>query len=140
MKIITILLIAVSISAGTQAKGILEFAYGYHYCNCINADTAGYKSSSNINFVSFNKLFGPDVEVKPNPAKDWVAFNYTLPTNESEGVIKIVDAKGTLANTIVISGKQGQKIWDIRNIKPGVYFYTLNVAEFTKSGKIIIGR
>jgi hypothetical protein len=128
-------------TAEAQAKGILEFAYGYDYCNCLNAtDSTGYKSSGIINPKDLAQVYGLDVNTKPNPAKDWVAFNYTLPTNESEGVIKIVDAKGTLANTIVISGKQGQKIWDIRNIKPGVYFYTLNVAEFTKSGKIIIGR
>lgn len=55
-------------TAGAQAKGILEFAYGHHYCNCIEGDNASYKSSSNINYDAFSKVFGPDIEVKPNPA------------------------------------------------------------------------
>ena len=45
---------------------------------------------------------------------------------------------GKLIETIAISGNQGQRIWDTRNIKQGVYFYTLNVSGFNKSGKIVI--
>lgn len=29
---------------------------------------------------------------------------------------------------------------DTRNIKPGVYFYTLNASEFYRSGKIVISK
>jgi hypothetical protein len=126
--------------AGAQAKGILEYAYGFHYCNCINADTSGFKNSNSFNPNSFNELLGVEITVKPNPAKEWAAFNYTLPDNNSEGVIKISDVSGKLVGTLPINGKQGQKIWDTRKIKSGVYLYTLNVSGLSKSGKIIISK
>ncbi|MBC8486607.1 MAG: T9SS type A sorting domain-containing protein [Bacteroidetes bacterium] len=127
--------------AGSEARGILEFAYGYEYCNCLNvSDTAGYKSSMVFNPNAFEKIYGVEISVEPNPAKEWAAFNYTLPDSETEGAIKISDVSGKLVTTLTISGKQGQKIWDTRKIKSGVYFYTLNVSGFNKSGKIVISK
>ncbi len=125
-------------TAGTQAKGILEFAYGYHYCNCIDADTSGYKSSGSINFDAFNQVFGPKIEVRPNPASEWTSFNYTLPDNEAEGIIKISDVTGKVFETFIVSGQQGQKVWDTRKVKKGVYLYTFTVNGLSKSGKIVI--
>jgi len=86
----------------------------------------------------FTRVYGIEITVKPNPARGWVTFNYTLPDSESEGVIKISNISGKLVTTITITGKQGQKVWDTRKIKSGVYFYTLNISGFNKSGKIII--
>ena len=125
-------------TAGAQAKGILEFAYGYHFCNCISADSSGYKSSNTFNPDAFEKLYGVEISVEPNPVREWAAFNYTLPDNNSEGVIKISDVSGKLIATLPINGKQEQTVWDTRKVKSGVYFYTLNVSGFNKSGKIVI--
>jgi hypothetical protein len=36
--------------------------------------------------------------------------------------------------------KQGQKIWDSRQVNPGVYFYNFNVSGVRKSGKIVISK
>lgn len=127
-------------TAGAQAKGILEYAYGYQFCNCINADSSGYKSSSVFNPNSFEQLLGIEISVEPNPVKDWAAFNFTLPDSKSEGAIQINNAEGKLVETLLISGKQGQIIWDTREIKPGVYFYTLNVSGFNRTGKMIISK
>jgi hypothetical protein len=127
-------------TAGAQAKGILEFAFGYHYCNCINADSSGYKSSSKFNPNSFEQLLGIEITIEPNPVNEWAAFNYKLPETHAEGTIKISDISGKIVEILPISGKQGQKIWDTRKIKPGVYFYTLNVSGFNKSGKIIVSK
>jgi len=127
-------------TAGAQAKGILEFAYGHHYCNCIDADTSGYKSSVSFDPASFEKMFGVEIVVEPNPAKEWVGFNYSLHDDNSESIINISDISGKLVAVLPITGKQGQKIWDTRKIKSGVYFYTLNVSGFNKSGKIVISK
>lgn len=81
-----------------------------------------------------------NLDVYPNPATDWAVFNYTLPDNNAEGEMMISDATGKLVATLPISGKQGQKVWDTRKIKSGVYFYTLNVSGFNKTGKIIISK
>jgi hypothetical protein len=127
-------------TAGAQAKGILEFAYGNHYCNCIEGDNTSYKSSSNINYNAFSKVFGPDIEVKPNPAGEWTTFYYSLPAIDSDGVIKISDVNGRIIESFVVSGTQGQKVWDSRKINNGVYFYTFEVNGLSKSGKIVISK
>jgi len=127
-------------TAGVQARSILEYAYGYNYFNCPNInDTAGYKSS-NFNMEDFTRAYGIEITVKPNPARGWTTFNYQLPDEMSKGVIKIIDVYGKLIETIAISGYQGQKIWNTRSIKTGIYFYTLNVSGFIKSGKIVINK
>lgn len=127
-------------TAGAQAKGILEFAYGYHYCNCIGVDTSDYKNSNAFDPDAFEKLYGIEISVEPNPVREWAAFNYTLPDNNSECVIKISDVSGKQIATLPINRKQGQTVWDTRKVKSGVYFYTLNVSGFRKSGKIVVSK
>ncbi|MBS4062009.1 MAG: T9SS type A sorting domain-containing protein [Bacteroidetes bacterium] len=128
-------------TAGLQAKGILEYAYGHHFCNCLNInDMSGLKRSGSINPDDLAKLHGVEVNAHPNPASQWVAFNYTLPANTYQGEIKIVDAKGAVITSFTVTGTQGQQVWDSRSVTPGVYFYTLSVGEFTKSGKIVINK
>jgi hypothetical protein len=80
------------------------------------------------------------ITVYPNPASQWVAFNYALPANAKQEEIKITDAKGAMITSFTVTGSQGQQIWDTRSLKSGVYFYTLSVGEFTKSGKIVINK
>jgi hypothetical protein len=78
------------------------------------------------------------VTVKPNPAGEWTSFNYKLPVNSSEGLIEITDVSGAVIERITVTGTEGQKVWDTRKIKSGVYFYMLNVSGNSKSGKIVI--
>ena len=129
-----------SATAGTQARGILEHAYDYNYCNCPElSDTAAYKNQG-INWSDFEKLSGIDITAEPNPAREWATFNYTLPGKDSKGVIRITDISGKLIQIINVNGKQGQKIWDTRLINAGVYFYTLQGGGLSKTGKIVISK
>ena len=41
---------------------------------------------------------------------------------------------------IANSAQRGHQVWDSRSVTPGVYFYTLSVGEFTKTGKIVINK
>jgi hypothetical protein len=128
-------------TGGAQARGILESAYAYNFCNCLNvSDTSGYKSSSSFSKDSFNQAFGVEIDVKPNPASDWVSFNYTLPDSELEGLIKISDVNGKIIETFTVTGLQGQKVWDTRKTDSGIYFYTFTVNGISKSGKLVINK
>lgn len=127
--------------ADVISERMLEFAYGHHFCNCLNvSDSVGYKSSGMTNLEDFAKAYGLEIRTEPNPANDWVAFNYTLPYDKSEGTIKIVDTKGTFITSFLVTGTYGQKVWDTRKLNSGVYLYSLSVGEFTRSGKIVINK
>jgi len=77
---------------------------------------------------------------RTNSANNWVAFNYTLPYDKTEVTVKIVDTKGKLVTSFLVTGTYGQKVWDTRKLNSGVYLYTLSVGEFTRSGKIVISK
>ncbi len=68
----------------------------------------------------------------------YVAFDYELPFYTNKGIIKITDITGKILVIIPIVDSIGQKIWDMRNIKSGVYLYILEAGGTTKSGKLII--
>jgi len=122
-----------------MARGILEMQYGHHFCDCLNtAGNEGFKSSQAYNPDAFNKMFGGEIEINPNPAKEWTSIGYTLPDSETEGVIKISDVNGNTIQTFTVTGTQGSKVWDTRKVKSGVYFYTFAVNGCVKTGKIII--
>ena len=47
---------------------------------------------------------------------------------------------GKVIENYTVEGQQGQKIWDTRRIKSGVYFYTFTANGISKSGKIVISK
>lgn len=123
--------------AGTQARSILEFAYGYSYIDC--APVAGSTKSSKINSQNqINTLFEPQISVYPNPSISWVAFNYNIPDGIKNSSIKIYDIKGQQIQEFNISNTKGEIIWDTRGITPGVYSYNLKTSLSSKAGKITI--
>lgn len=127
--------------SGSQAKSILEAVYNEYYVDCPEVDgAAGYKSSNMMNPGALGKAYGLNISVKPNPAKQWAAFDYTLPGSETIATITITNVTGSTVEILELTGQQGQKLWDTRSIKSGVYIYTLKVGGFSQSGKIIISK
>ena len=88
--------------------------------------------------VEENDLSGFFITAHPNPASQRTAFNYVLPESENEAAITITDLAGKTIEVLKVSRQQGQKPWDTRQIKGGVYFYTLKAKGFSKTGKLII--
>jgi hypothetical protein len=127
--------------AGAQAKSILEGVYDNNYVDCPEADgAAGYKQSRIIISDALAKAHGLSISVKPNPANNWAAFDFTLPGDATEATLTIANSMGTTVEILQLTGQQGQKIWDTRKVNPGVYIYTLTVSSFSQSGKIVINK
>ena len=126
-------------SAQNMAKNILSYAYNYHFCDCMHTNDSTFFKNNNISIGNaFNDAFGLKISVAPNPANTWVAFDFQLPFNVTEGVIKITDIAGKLMETIPVASPIGQKAWDVRHIQSGVYLFILESGGYSKSGKLII--
>jgi hypothetical protein len=80
------------------------------------------------------------VTVKPNPATDWVAFDYSMNDDNAAAHIKITDVAGKPVTIIPVTDRQGQKIWDTRKVSPGIYFYNFSALGVKKSGKIVVSK
>jgi hypothetical protein len=89
---------------------------------------------------ALNQAYGLDITVNPNPASQWASFSYSLPAGQNAAVIYITDVSGKNIINLPVSGRQGQKTWDTRDVDAGVYIYTLKAAGMSKSGKIIISK
>ena len=124
-------------TAKAAARGILEFAYGYHYCDCLPDNSSGLKSTD-IAFDKPEQDNGLAIEAKPNPADDWVAFNYKIPSYTDEAVLRITDIEGREIVKFRFDTERGQQLWDVRKVKSGIYLYTLEAGSYIKSGKLIV--
>jgi len=115
-----------------------NLAYGYHFCNCLNiSDNQGLKSTA-VNPELLNQALGVSCTADPNPAREWTAFDYTLPETAGKGTIRISDATGRVVKVVEVVGTQGQYVWDTREVKPGVYFYTFVVNGSGTTSKLVI--
>ena len=130
--------------AGAQAQSILNFGYGYSYFMFPNLPTNPNMKQSNINEdnnsewvkTQYERNF---IEAYPNPASTWVTFDYSLPYLSTNVKIKIVDISGKPIKTIDLQSQFGQVTWDTRNIKSGLYIYSLFINNIkTEQRKLII--
>jgi len=125
-------------SAKTSARGMLEFAYAYDYCNCPDLPENIQLKSATIDMGDMARAKGLVITAEPNPANTWVAFDYTLPLLETEGTIEINDNLGRTIQTLNLAQQQGQYVLDTRNYKAGIYYYTLKCNTLQQSGKLIV--
>ncbi len=87
-------------------------------------------------FVSSNHipLLEYSVKTYPNPAHDYVVFEFKKPL--SSGNITINDITGRLVANVALTG--GKTVWETKGVKPGVYLYQLTGSGYFTNGKILI--
>jgi len=139
-KAIFILSLATGFTASAQARGILESFYGADFNDCKSLDGEESYKNTIVNPNLLGEAYGLSISVKPNPASEWAAIDYTLPHQESVAVLEITDANDKSIETMNLSGNQGQKLWDIRNMPSGSYIIAIRVAGFSKSVKLIVSK
>lgn len=125
-------------NAGSIAQGILEFGYGYNYCDCLPQNDSSVWKNSSVFPVNYRNDRGMIIEAAPNPARNWVVFNYSLPANSNEAILEIRDVRGNQVALFEIKQGTEQMVWDIRQMKPGLYIYTLISYGRNESGKLVI--
>ena len=127
-------------TAGAEARAMLEYAFGYNYCDCPSiGDSSAFKSRG-VSLNTFKQLEGISITAEPNPARTWAVMKYSISGDDSKGLIRINDISGKNIQIFNVQKAKGQIVWDTRSIKPGVYFYTFETRGMTKSGKIVISK
>jgi len=120
------------------ARGVLSTYYGETYDECFSIpEIAAYKKGQLTPEVSA-QIYGMKIEVNPNPATNWAAFDYRLPDFESAGLFEIADIAGHVVLSIELHDAQGQYLLDTRTFACGMYFYTLTSGKARKTGKLTI--
>ncbi|NOY51948.1 MAG: T9SS type A sorting domain-containing protein [Chlorobi bacterium] len=135
----------------------------FYYCICSDTilninDTILYKFTflsdsiqSNKDGLMFDNLHFEDwaegvdefedqavTKIFPNPARRNVTFNYSLPTNQKNGVLSIFDNKGQIIEQFNLSNLQRQIIINTSALNSGVYFYTFIAGKQITKGKFVI--
>lgn len=124
--------------SSAMAKAILESFYGDSFTRCIAIEgTSSYKNET-VNPNQLAQAYGLSITVKPNPASEWAAFDYTLPEGTETAILEVVEPRGILVETYTLKGNRGQKLIDTRTWPAGHYVYTLKVAGYIQSGKLIV--
>jgi len=75
------------------------------------------------------------IRVYPNPATGFVVFEADA---LQSGTISVSDIYGREVAKVPITGEK--TVWDTRGVRPGVYFYKVELNKTTSSGKILIMR
>jgi hypothetical protein len=80
-----------------------------------------------------------NLKVYPNPATDYVTFEYKLPEYVEQSTIIITSITGKVIKEFDLKDITGQILWDTRTIENGIYFYALKRGDKTlTSGKVSI--
>lgn len=125
--------------AGAQARGILAFTLDsiYSYSKCIPDPETSHKSSPNNGSVidSDKESY---IKVSPNPASDNINFEYVLPENSIDGIIKLFDTSGKLVTEVKTKNTRGTITIDCTGLRTGIYYYRFSSGNVSQSSKIII--
>jgi len=96
--------------------------------------------SSNISFDDndYANAMGLKVTTEPNPATNWVAFNYQLPIDCEKATLIIRNTEGKVIDEFQLNDQINQKVWNTSQLKSGTYVYELISKDFKYTGKIVI--
>ena len=126
--------------ARALARGILNSFYGAKYDECFDIpETAAYKKGQ-VNPEIWAQIYGLEIEVNPNPASTWAAFDYRLPETETTALLVITGLSGNKVHSVELKGLQGQYMLDTRIIANGMYLYTVTCGKASKTGKLLISK
>lgn len=132
--------------AAEQAKGILNFFYGYQYVTQqlpFPAEKVESKIQNAAPLTEKTTLQAPSaVQVVPNPATHEVTFKYKLEGQEiRQGTLQVVDFTGKGLQRFDLNDNIGEIRWTVNHLPPGLYFYSLkNGGRIIAFGKLVVNK
>jgi len=76
------------------------------------------------------------IKAFPNPAKDYVEFKVQSSELEVGSEIRVKNVMGEKVTRLPV--KSERTVWDCRDAKEGIYFYSIQSGEWRLNGKIIV--
>jgi len=86
--------------------------------------------------VESNEIIG-EIKVYPNPADDYVCFEVACGGSDKKMDIKLFNNLGMPVKDPVFYNTNGKIIWDCHKYCQGIYFYSITINTFHKTGIII---
>ncbi|WP_373552771.1 hypothetical protein [Haliscomenobacter sp.] len=132
--------------AAEQAKGILNFFYGYQYVTQqlpFPAEKVDSKIQNVVPIAEKAVLQTPSsVQVVPNPATHEVTFKYNLEGQEiRQGTLQVVDFTGKALQRFDLNDNIGEIRWTVNHLPPRLYFYSLkNGGRIIAFGKLVVNK
>ncbi|MBN2639613.1 MAG: T9SS type A sorting domain-containing protein [Bacteroidales bacterium] len=121
-----------SVSAQAKTETILDSLDGQ------TSLTIGLKQDQNANFKANNKIWISNPY--PNPVKNIVNMNFTLPEPNQTAKLTISDLTGKTIKILNLNSYQKKISIDISNLNSGMYFLSLYYqGNLIKSKAIILG-
>ena len=80
------------------------------------------------------------IKAYPNPATDYVTFEYQMPQFVENAQLTVTDLTGKVVKNIQLQADKGQILWDTRSVQNGLYLYVLKDEKGNTliSGKVSI--
>ena len=101
--------------------------------NRIDNDCFYFLNTNNINPENYELI------IYPNPTASYTTIKWKMPVDEAK--LTIIDISGRKLVDVTIKGKEGNWLWDTRNISNGIYLYELRTStENLSSGNIAVQR
>ena len=129
---------------------------GLYYCSPLLADTPGWGSVQQANFVasdSFKGILTDKVAVEkdapsafsvaqnsPNPFNPTTTINFTVPKSDRV-TVEVYNVAGQKVDTLVngtMSAGTHSAVWNASGKSAGVYFYTVKAGNFSKTMKMTL--
>jgi hypothetical protein len=125
--------------AAAQAQALLNSETGFSYTPRVTLPSIGQMGlvappPGNVASQSAETI----VEALPNPARSQVEFRYRLPENIENGRITVTDLNGRTVAGFEVKGGSGSLIWEFREIREGVYIYSLIAGNLKPATKRLV--
>ncbi|HMQ50375.1 MAG TPA: S8 family serine peptidase [Saprospiraceae bacterium] len=114
---------------GLQAQNILNKLNGisYRHYPRLNGGSQSMQTPDNQlpEAIAPKQAVLSSVWAVPNPANTWTDFHYTLPEQEGESLLQLLDINGRLIREWTLAAASGQIRWEPSSAVGGIYFYRL---------------
>lgn len=84
-----------------------------------------------------NDIVEFDVKFSPNPFKDILIVNYSLPIEQNPAIFSIFDLNGKIIKRGFLDSNRNTLTINLEGLNPGIYIYSIEHKRITQTGKLI---